>query len=64
MRWQWTDFDHLSLEQLYALMRLRQQVFVVEQDCPYIDADNQDQAAHHLLGWRVLEMKMQDQFSE
>lgn len=52
MRWQWTDFQHLSLEDLYALMRLRQEVFVVEQDCPYIDADDQDQRAHHLLGWK------------
>lgn len=51
MRWQWTPFDALSLTDLYAAMRLRQEVFVVEQDCPYLDADGQDAACHHLLGW-------------
>ena len=32
-------------------MNLRQEVFVVEQDCPYIDADNKDQDSYHLMGW-------------
>ncbi len=31
-------------------MQLRQEVFVVEQDCPYLDADGKDLKAHHLLG--------------
>lgn len=44
-------FNELTLEQLYAIMVLRQEVFVVEQDCPYIDADNNDQDSHHLMGW-------------
>ena len=43
-------FDELSREQLYALLRLRQEVFVVEQTCWYLDADGRDQAALHLLG--------------
>jgi ElaA protein len=51
MRWQWSPFDTLSLTDLYAAMRLRQEVFVVEQDCPYLDADGQDPACLHLLGW-------------
>ncbi|MBX2877693.1 MAG: GNAT family N-acetyltransferase [Saprospiraceae bacterium] len=42
-------FDKLSLQQLYAIMALRQAVFVVEQNCPYVDADNKDQAAYHLM---------------
>ncbi|MFK7933989.1 MAG: GNAT family N-acetyltransferase [Saprospiraceae bacterium] len=45
------SFSELSLQQLYALMALRQQVFVVEQDCPYLDADGKDQLSHHLLGY-------------
>lgn len=44
-------FQELSLEELYQCMYLRQAVFVVEQDCPYIDADGKDQASWHLMGW-------------
>jgi len=43
-------FEELSLDELYALMVLRQEVFVVEQDCVYLDADGKDQKAWHLLG--------------
>lgn len=48
--WHCTAFDSLSLTELYALMALRQEVFVVEQDCVYLDADGYDQKARHLLG--------------
>ncbi len=51
MRWQWTPFSDLSLAELYTLLRLRQEVFVVEQDCAYLDADGDDPRCHHLLGW-------------
>ena len=44
-------FSKLSLQELYDLMYLRQEVFVVEQDCPYIDADGKDPKAYHLLGY-------------
>lgn len=44
-------FQDLSLEELYQCMYLRQAVFVVEQDCPYIDADGRDQESWHLMGW-------------
>lgn len=42
-------FDELTLHELYDIMALRQEVFVVEQDCPYLDADGKDQASWHLL---------------
>jgi ElaA protein len=42
-------FYELSLDELYALMVLRQEVFVVEQNCPYLDADGKDQGSHHVL---------------
>ena len=48
--YQCRPFQALSLDQLYAIMVLRQEVFVVEQHCPYLDADGQDQVAHHLMG--------------
>ena len=43
------SFSELSLTQLYESLRLRQEVFVVEQFCPYLDADGNDQAAYHIL---------------
>ena len=45
----WKNFDELSNDELYAVLHLRQEVFIVEQDCPYLDADNSDQNAFHLL---------------
>lgn len=50
---QWINkaFNDLSLDELYTMMTLRQEVFVVEQDCPYIDADGKDQYSHHLMGF-------------
>ena len=41
-------FYELTLDELYAILRLRADVFVVEQDCPYQDLDDKDQAALHL----------------
>lgn len=43
-------FYELSLDELYDAMVLRQEVFSVEQDCVYLDADNKDQESWHLLG--------------
>jgi len=45
------SFSQLSNQELYEIMALRQEVFVVEQDCPYLDADGKDQPAWHLLGF-------------
>ena len=45
------EFSDLSTDDLYAILNLRQQVFVVEQNCPYLDADFFDQDAFHLLGY-------------
>lgn len=42
------SFRELTLDELYALLRVRSEVFVVEQDCVYQDLDNDDQQAIHL----------------
>ena len=47
----WKKYSELSTDDLYAILNLRQQVFVVEQNCPYLDADYSDQDAFHLLGY-------------
>jgi len=44
------SFNSLTLNELYEILALRQKVFVVEQNCPYQDCDNNDQHAFHLLG--------------
>ena len=49
--YKWKEFHELSLDDLYAILNLRQKVFIVEQDCPYIDADYTDQNAFHLLAY-------------
>ena len=49
--WQWSRFSELKPEDLYAVVRLREAVFIVEQNCPYPDADGRDPHAWHLLGW-------------
>jgi ElaA protein len=43
-----TDFD---IQELYQLLQLRTEVFVVEQDCVYQDMDGKDQKAIHILGY-------------
>ena len=49
--WQWGRLAELSPEDLYAVVRLREEVFIVEQQCAYHDADGRDPQAWHLLGW-------------
>ena len=41
-------FDELTLQELYDLLQLRAEVFVVEQNCPYQDVDGLDQEAVHI----------------
>lgn len=52
-RWQWSAFDDLSGEEMYALLALRQDVFIVEQACRYRDIDWVDRKGWHLLGWKT-----------
>ena len=56
METKWKSFSALTKDELYALLNLRQQVFVVEQDCPFIDADFKDQDCDHLLAYQNNEL--------
>ena len=51
IEWICKPFSNLTVYELYAVMQLRSEVFVVEQNCPYQDADNKDQKSWHLCGW-------------
>ncbi len=46
------SFSELSTIELYAILQLRSEVFVVEQDCVYQDIDYKDQKAIHVLGYK------------
>ena len=49
--WQLKKFDSLTPHELYTILRLRTEVFVVEQTCIFQDMDNKDQSSYHLMGW-------------
>ena len=51
LRFQCLPFDLLDAGRLYQIMTLRQEVFVVEQACAYLDADGKDLLCHHILGY-------------
>lgn len=50
--WTCKHFRELTTEELYAILRLRSEVFVVEQNCVFLDMDNKDIYCHHLMGWK------------
>jgi ElaA protein len=54
--WQYSHFSNLTPLGLYEIMALRQRVFVVEQKCPFLDADGYDLSAMHLIGRRDRKM--------
>ena len=51
IKWVLKKFEDLSPFELYAIMQLRNEVFVIEQNCIYQDADNKDQSSFHYMGW-------------
>jgi ElaA protein len=51
IQWRIVYFDALSPFDLYAIIRLRNAVFVVEQNCVFQDADDKDMGCYHLMGW-------------
>jgi ElaA protein len=50
--WQWLTFDEIATPLLYTLLQLRQEVFVIEQKCLFLDADGKDPACVHGFGFR------------
>ena len=51
INWQCKTFSELTNEELYRILQLRNEVFVVEQNCAYQDCDGKDLKAYHLTGW-------------
>lgn len=52
LNWNCKSFDELNVHELYAILRLRTEVFVVEQNCVFQDMDNKDQMSYHICGWQ------------
>jgi ElaA protein len=50
INWTIKRFEELSVTELYDILNLRSEVFVIEQDCIYQDMDYADQKALHLMG--------------
>ncbi|RTY88317.1 GNAT family N-acetyltransferase [Flavobacterium sp. RSP15] len=50
LKWSIKSFKDLSVDELYDLLRLRSEIFVVEQNCVYLDLDGKDKVALHLIG--------------
>jgi ElaA protein len=50
IQWKIMPFEALSNEEIYQILKLRSEVFVVEQHCVYLDIDDKDQKALHLFG--------------
>lgn len=49
MEWILKEFNQLTLDELYDIIKLRLEVFVVEQNCVYQDLDDKDKVAYHLF---------------
>ncbi len=52
LTWSIKKFNELTPNELYHILRLRSEVFVVEQQCVFLDADNKDQVSHHCMCWK------------
>ncbi len=51
IQWLLKKFEDLTPHQVYAILQLRNEVFVVEQNCVFQDADDKDQDSYHLMGF-------------
>jgi ElaA protein len=51
IEWRWRSFHALSVDELQLIYMARQQVFALEQNCVYLDADGHDAHSEHLAAW-------------
>ena len=50
--WVYKKYNDLSIDELYSILKIRQQVFIIEQACNYLDADGYDQKSMHLIAYK------------
>ena len=56
INWIYQPFSLLTADEIYKILQLRNDVFVIEQNCVYRDADDKDQGSYHLCGWEVSQL--------
>lgn len=49
MNWKLKRFNELTVEEIYNILALRNEVFIVEQECAFLDCDNKDLNSYHLF---------------
>lgn len=49
MNWKIKRFEELKLKEMYEILALRNEIFIVEQECPYQDCDGKDEKSYHLF---------------
>ncbi len=49
MNWELKKFDDLKVEEIYKILKIRNEVFIVEQQCAYQDCDGKDENSYHLF---------------
>ena len=50
LKWKIKPFEALTVHELYDLLKVRSEIFVLEQNCVYLDIDGKDKLALHLIG--------------
>ncbi len=50
IKWEEKRFEELSADELYEIFKIRAEIFVLEQEIAYVDPDNKDQKAIHIIG--------------
>lgn len=56
LNWSLKKFEELSTSELYTILQLRSEVFVVEQNCVYQDIDGKDKKSLHFMAWQQDEL--------
>ena len=49
--WRLKEFDELTVHEYHDIVQLREDVFIVEQNCAFLDCDGKDPLCSHLMGW-------------
>jgi ElaA protein len=52
INWECKPFNTLTPDELYSILKLRIEVFVIEQNCVFQDCDDKDQESYHYMGWQ------------
>jgi ElaA protein len=56
IRWDCKHFSKITAAELHAVLALRCSIFIMEQNCPYLDPDHKDLHSYHVMGWKGNEL--------